>query len=117
MVPNKYSRILLSIVLLLWPTVPLKCSMARRPYITCNGIDISTAHGVRDRAIIETLYACGIGRAELIALTHFDVDLGTETLRIVDKLKRSISDFNLPSATTDTLLIELGGEGAKRFGN
>jgi integrase/recombinase XerD len=37
---------------------------------------------IRDRAILETLYATGIRRAELIALTIYDVDLQTATLRI-----------------------------------
>ena len=38
--------------------------------------------GIRDRTILETLYATGIRRAELIALTIYDVDLQTATLRI-----------------------------------
>ena len=37
---------------------------------------------IRDRTILETLYATGIRRAELIALTIYDVDLQTATLRI-----------------------------------
>jgi integrase/recombinase XerD len=37
---------------------------------------------IRDRAILETLYATGIRRAELIALTIYDADLQTATLRI-----------------------------------
>ena len=37
---------------------------------------------VRDRAILETLYATGIRRAELIALTIYDADLQAATLRI-----------------------------------
>jgi integrase/recombinase XerD len=37
---------------------------------------------IRDRAILETLYATGIRRAELIALTLYDADLQTATLRI-----------------------------------
>jgi integrase/recombinase XerD len=37
---------------------------------------------IRDRAILETLYATGIRRAELLALTIYDVDLQTATLRI-----------------------------------
>jgi len=35
-----------------------------------------------DRAILETLYATGIRRAELLALTIYDADLQTATLRI-----------------------------------
>lgn len=37
---------------------------------------------IRDRTILETLYATGIRRAELIALTIYDADLQTATLRI-----------------------------------
>ncbi len=37
---------------------------------------------IRDRAILETLYATGIRRAELLALTIYDADLQTATLRI-----------------------------------
>lgn len=36
----------------------------------------------RDRAILETLYATGIRRAELLGLTIFDVDLRSATLRV-----------------------------------
>jgi len=37
---------------------------------------------IRDRTILETLYATGIRRAELLALTIYDADLQTATLRI-----------------------------------
>ncbi len=37
---------------------------------------------IRNRAILEVLYATGIRRAELLALTIYDVDLQTATLRI-----------------------------------
>jgi integrase/recombinase XerD len=37
---------------------------------------------LRDRALIEVLYATGLRRAELIALTIYDLDLQTTTLRI-----------------------------------
>jgi integrase/recombinase XerD len=37
---------------------------------------------IRDRAILETLYATGIRRAELLALTIYDADLQSATLRI-----------------------------------
>jgi integrase/recombinase XerD len=37
---------------------------------------------IRDRAILETLYATGIRRAELLALTIYDADLQMATLRI-----------------------------------
>jgi integrase/recombinase XerD len=37
---------------------------------------------IRNRAILEVLYATGLRRAELLALTIYDVDLQTATLRI-----------------------------------
>lgn len=37
---------------------------------------------IRDRALIEVLYSTGLCRAELIALTIYDLDLQTSTLRI-----------------------------------
>jgi len=37
---------------------------------------------IRNRALLEVLYATGIRRAELLALTIYDVDLQTATLRI-----------------------------------
>lgn len=37
---------------------------------------------IRDRTILEVLYASGIRRAELLALTIYDADLQTATLRI-----------------------------------
>lgn len=43
---------------------------------------------LRDRAIMETLYATGIRRAELIALTIYDADLQTATLRVTGKGRR-----------------------------
>ncbi len=44
--------------------------------------DIETDEGIRDRAILETLYSTGIRRAELAALDVFDVDAGRGTLLI-----------------------------------
>lgn len=48
-------------------------------------IDLSTDHGVRNRAILETLYACGLRVSELteLRLTHIFPDIGF--IRIVGK--------------------------------
>ena len=44
--------------------------------------DISTATGLRDRAILETLYSTGIRRMELIALNQYAIDYERGTLMV-----------------------------------
>lgn len=44
--------------------------------------DLKTPLGVRDRAILETLYSTGIRRRELVNLSVFDVDHGRGTVMI-----------------------------------
>lgn len=44
--------------------------------------DITTVTGLRDRAILETLYSTGIRRRELMNLTVFDIDAERGTLMI-----------------------------------
>jgi integrase/recombinase XerD len=46
-------------------------------------------HDVRDRTILEVLYATGIRRAELLGLTIYDADLQTATLRVDGKGNRT----------------------------
>lgn len=46
------------------------------------GPDLATPQGLRDRAILETLYATAIRRLELIRLSVFDVDYGRRLLII-----------------------------------
>lgn len=47
--------------------------------------DVKTLLGLRDRAILETLYASGIRVSELIALNIFDIDLNSGYLRVTGK--------------------------------
>lgn len=47
--------------------------------------DLTRVHGIRDRALLETLYSTGIRRAEAAGLTVFDVDLDRATLRVKGK--------------------------------
>jgi integrase/recombinase XerD len=44
--------------------------------------DLATAAGLRDRAMLEVLYASGVRRGELVALTIDDLDREREVLRI-----------------------------------
>src|SRR5215475_12339880 len=46
---------------------------------------IKTPREIRDRALIEVLYATGIRRAELIAVTIYDLDLPAATLKVQGK--------------------------------
>lgn len=45
-------------------------------------VDLSTAGGIRDRAMLETLFSCGIRRMELARLDVNDVDFNTHTLLV-----------------------------------
>ncbi|MBE7423855.1 MAG: tyrosine-type recombinase/integrase [Zoogloeaceae bacterium] len=47
-----------------------------------NQPDIGTPWGLRDRAILETLYSTGIRRMELTRLTLYDVDLAAGTVMV-----------------------------------
>ncbi len=47
-----------------------------------NQADIETPSGVRNRAMLETLYSTGIRRSELINLTLYDVDTANGTLMV-----------------------------------
>jgi integrase/recombinase XerD len=44
--------------------------------------DVTTPRGLRDRAILETLYATGVRRQELASLTVDDVDLRSATIAV-----------------------------------
>jgi len=50
--------------------------------------DLSTNVGIRDRAIMETLYSTGMRRGELIGLAVHDVDLDRATIRVKGKGKK-----------------------------
>ena len=47
-----------------------------------NQIDVKTPLGLRDRAMIETFYSCGIRRTELINLSIYDIDFEAGTVFI-----------------------------------
>lgn len=46
---------------------------------------LNTPSGLRDRAILEILYACGVRVSELVGLDTGDVDLGLEYARVMGK--------------------------------
>jgi integrase/recombinase XerD len=66
--------------------------------------DARTPAGLRDRAILETLYATGIRAGELRALTLQDVDTEERVLRVVQG--KGGKDRNLPLTRAAALAIE-----------
>ncbi|HRP01750.1 MAG TPA: site-specific tyrosine recombinase XerD [Candidatus Kapabacteria bacterium] len=48
-------------------------------------IDTTSLHGIRDRSMIETLYACGLRVSELINLTKKDIIAESEIVRVFGK--------------------------------
>lgn len=47
--------------------------------------DLSTPAGLRDRALLEVLYATGVRRAELVGLSVTGLDLDQQTMRVMGK--------------------------------
>jgi len=47
--------------------------------------DLSTATGIRDRAILETIYSCGLRVSELINIKYRDLHKDSEVIRIFGK--------------------------------
>ena len=47
--------------------------------------DLTTPHGVRDRAIIETFYGAGVRLGECAAITIYDVDVDNQTVTVTGK--------------------------------
>lgn len=59
-----------------------------------NQPDLSTDAGVRDRAVLEVLYSCGLRRSELVALDVFDIDAGREVVRV--RAGKHLKDRRVP---------------------
>lgn len=74
-------------------------------------IDLSTNEGVRNRAIMETLYACGLRVSELtgLQLTHLFLDVGT--IRVLGKGNK---ERLVPIGDTAVKHISLYYEGVRR---
>lgn len=66
--------------------------------------DTKSPRGLRDRAILETLYATGIRVSELSNLTPYDVDTEERVLRVV--LGKGRKDRNVPLTRAAALAIE-----------
>lgn len=99
-----------------------------------NTIDRSTAHGERNRAILETLYACGLRVSELTSLKISDlffeegmilvtgkgdkqryVPIGNHTIKIItDYIDLIRSHVEIKPEHTDTLFLNRRGAGLTR---
>lgn len=50
-----------------------------------NSIDISTSNGIRNRAMIETMYACGLRVSELVSLRISDLNFDEDYITVIGK--------------------------------
>ncbi|MCY4642893.1 MAG: site-specific tyrosine recombinase XerD [Gammaproteobacteria bacterium] len=50
-----------------------------------NAPDVQKAHGIRDRAMLEVLYACGLRVSELVGLTLYQINLNQGVIRVMGK--------------------------------
>jgi integrase/recombinase XerD len=66
--------------------------------------DVKTPRGLRDRAMLETLYGTGIRVSELCSLTPYDVDTEERLLKVV--LGKGRKDRNLPLTRSAAEAIE-----------
>ena len=77
--------------------------------------------GLRNRALFETLYSCGIRVSELAGLNVFDVDAGTASIRVLGKgnRERIVPVGQKALAAIDQYRTRLGGNpgGAGADGN
>jgi integrase/recombinase XerD len=90
--------------------------------------DAATPLGLRDRAMLETLYATGLRVSELVSLKTFEVDLNGNVLRTIGKGSKQrlvpigeeaaawIAKYlkERKKATSDTLFITARGSGMTR---
>jgi len=99
-----------------------------------SSIDLSKPQGERNRAMLETLYACGLRVSELINLKISDlffeegfikvtgkgdkeryVPIGTNTIQLIDTYKKQVRVHQHPKPTAmDTLFLNRRGNGLTR---
>lgn len=71
--------------------------------------DTSTPYGLRDRAILELLYAAGVRVSEIVSLDLKDIDLGSRQIRVWGKgSKERMVLMGRPAAEALKLYLDLG---------
>ncbi len=71
--------------------------------------DSSTPQGLRDRAILELLYAAGLRVSEITALDLHDIDLGSRQIKVWGKgSKERMALMGKPAAEALRLYLDLG---------
>ncbi len=71
--------------------------------------DVASPQGMRDRAILETLYAAGLRVAELVGLNLRDVDLAAGEMRVIGKGdKERVALVGRPAAAALRAYIDVG---------
>lgn len=77
--------------------------------------DRSSADGVRDAALLEVLYGCGIRLSELIGLRVGDIDFGNGTIKVTGKgSKQRIVPFGAKARSALKAYLAVRGEIASR---
>ncbi|MDD5287559.1 MAG: tyrosine recombinase [Dehalococcoidales bacterium] len=71
--------------------------------------DVSTPVGLRDRAILELLYASGLRVSELVHLNHDQIDMETREIRVMGKgLKERLVLMGKPAAAAIAAYLKNG---------
>jgi len=71
--------------------------------------DASTPQGLRDRAILEMLYACGLRVSEIVKLDLEQVDLEARQIRVWGKRsKQRLALMGIPAATALSVYLKKG---------
>jgi integrase/recombinase XerC len=71
--------------------------------------DASTPQGLRDRALLELLYAAGLRVSEIVTLDLNDIDLGSRQIRVWGKgSKERMALMGIPAAEALRLYLEHG---------
>ena len=71
--------------------------------------DASTVYGIRDRAILELLYAAGLRVSEIVSLDLGDIDLGSRQVRVWGKgAKERVALMGAPAAEALGLYLSEG---------